>query len=186
LSRTIFVPLAAALLTVTAACSGDSTTSPRATSAPRFETSFTSSTAPSGAHYRQGFSEPTCDENDAGGITCTTTAIAGVGNIDATLALSVAYSATVQCRNRGGQVVEVKTQTTASTIAPDPLTDERNGTLYVSSFSSPAPSTRDLLKSATCPNGNWTKELVGSPEVTSYTYTLTFDGFAQPAITVTG
>ena len=186
MSRTLFVPLAAALLTVTAACSSDPATSPRATSAPRLETSFTSSTAPSGAHYRNGFSEPTCDANASGGVTCTATALAGVGNIDATLALSVNYSATVQCRNRGGQVVEVKTQTTASTVAPDDFTEERNGTLYVRSFSSPAPSTRDLLKNATCPNGNWTKELVGSASVASFTYTLTFDGFAQPAITVTG
>lgn len=120
-------------------------------------------------------------------VTCGPTAIAGIGNTDATLTLSVSYAATVQCRNHGGQVVEVKTQSTTRTVAPDDVTEVRNGTLYVRQFSSgPAPTSQSFLDQATCPNPNWTKELQGSPTVTSFTYRLTFDGFTDPAITVTG
>jgi hypothetical protein len=176
--------LPAVALTV-AACSTDPATSPRSPSAPRFETSFTSSTAPNGAHYRNGFSEPVCSLS-GGGVSCTGTAIAGVGNTDATLLLQVSYSATVQCRNRGGKIVDVKTQTTTS-VSSDDLTDVRNGTLYVSSVSSSSPSDQTFLDAASCPNGNWTKLLVdGSRSVSGYLYTLTFDGFVQPAISISG
>ena len=141
--------------------------------------------APAGAHYANGSSEPTCSVSGLT-VNCTGTAISGVGNMDADLVLSVAYSATVQCRNKGGQLVEVKTQfTTASSSDSD--TRLRNGTLTVSPTSVTGPSDADFKSRATCPNGNWTKELVaGSPLVTGYRYTLTFKGLIDAAITVTG
>jgi hypothetical protein len=175
-----------AIALTAAACSTDPATSPRTPSAPRFATSFTSASAPSGAHYRNGFSEPECGPDGAGGFSCTGTAIAGVGNTDATVLLSVSYSATVQCRNRGGKIVDVKTQTTTD-VSSDELTELRNGTLFVSAVSAAAPSAESLLAAASCPNGNWTKILVGgSASVTSYSYSLIFDGFSQPAISISG
>jgi hypothetical protein len=147
-------------------------------------TVFDTTTAPSGAHYSNGFSEPTCGVSGLT-VSCTETRIGGVGNNDAKLVLAVSYSATVQCRNRGGQIVDVKTQIKTSTTS-DALTDVRNGTLYVSSVSSSAPTTQSFLNAASCPNGNWTKELLGSPTVTSFTYTLTFEGYNAPAIKITG
>ena len=174
-----------AILALAAACN-DTTTSPTSSDKPQFATSFTALTAPSGAHYRQGSREPTCSVSGIS-VSCTGTQIAGVGNTDATLLLSVSYSATVQCRNNGGQIVDVKTQGTSTTPAPDDATSLRNGTLTVSSFSASNVPTDEAFESrATCPNGNWTKELLGTATVSSFTYTLTFVGFSQPAITVTG
>jgi hypothetical protein len=141
--------------------------------------------APTGAHYRQGSGEPVCTISGLA-VNCTGTQIAGVGNNDADVSLTVTYSATVQCRNRGGQIVDVKTQTTVSNPAPDETTEIRNGTLVVSPFSASNPPTNQtFLNLATCPNPNWTKVLLGTPTVTSFTYTLTFQGYTAPAITVT-
>jgi hypothetical protein len=40
---------------------------------------------------------------------------------------------------------------------------------------------------ATCPNGNWTKELLdGSVALSSFTYTLHFTGFTGNYVTITG
>lgn len=141
--------------------------------------------APTGAHYRQGYSEPVCTINGLA-VSCTGTQIAGVGNNDADVSLTVTYSATVQCKNHGGQIVDVKTQTTTSFPAPDETTAIRNGTLVVGSFGTSSPPTNQtFIDLASCPNGNWTKLLLGSPSVSSFTYTLTFQGYTAPAITVT-
>ena len=140
--------------------------------------------APTGAHYRQGFGDPVCSISGLT-VSCSGTEIAGVGNNDATVMLAVTYGATVQCRNNGGQIVDVKTQTTVSTPAPDATTEIRNGTLVVAPFSASNPPTNaTFLALATCPNPNWTKVLLGTPTVTGYTYTLTFEGYTLPAITV--
>lgn len=141
--------------------------------------------APNGAHYRQGASEPVCTISGLT-VSCTGTQIAGVGNTDADVSLTVTYSATVQCQNNGGQIVDVKTQTTVSNPAPDEATEVRNGTLVVSPFSASNPPTNQtFVDLASCPNRNWTKVLLGTPTVSGYTYTLTFEGYTAPAIVVT-
>jgi len=117
------------------------------------------------------------------GLRCTETAIGGVGNTDADLLLSVSYSATVQCRNNGGKIVDVKTQVTAASSSDDD-TDVRNGTLFVSAISSSSPSEQSFKDAARCPNGNWDKLISGTPSVSSYSYTLTFHGYSLPAITL--
>lgn len=147
-------------------------------------TNFGGNAAPAGAHYRQGFGEPVCTV-DGASISCTGTEIGGVGNTDADLVLSASYGATVQCRNKGGQVVEVKTQFT-TTSSSDSDTRVRNGTLTVSPVSLSAPSDQTFLNRASCPNGNWSKELVGDPAITSFSYTLTFHGYTESAIVITG
>ena len=146
-------------------------------------TSFTGNTAPAGAHYSNGSREPVCSV-DGLVVSCTGTAIGGVGNTDADLLLSVSYSATVQCRNNGGKIVNVKTQITTAGSSDDD-TDVRNGTLFVSAISSSSPSEQSFKDAARCPNGNWDKLMAsGSPTVSSYTYTLTFQGYSLPAITL--
>lgn len=146
-------------------------------------TAFNTSTAPSGAHYKQGFGEPVCTV-DGLSISCSGTQIGGVGNNDADLLLSVAYAATCTCTNNGGKLVDVKTQVTTSSTSDD-LTDVRNGTLVVSAIEpTTPPTTQSFLDAAVCPNGNWTKALKGSATISSYSYTLTFQGYTQAAITL--
>jgi hypothetical protein len=140
--------------------------------------------APSGAHYRQGYSEPLCTLQN-GRMTCTATQIAGIGNLDGDVVLSVSTAGNVECSNGGGQVVEVKAQST-STITGDALTRNRNGTLYVSEISAAVATESQLLASAECPksdtkNKNWDKALSGTPTVT-YTYTLKLEGFSDYVI----
>jgi hypothetical protein len=150
-------------------------------------TNFGGNAAPSGAHYNNGSAEPVCTvDQSALTVSCTGTAISGIGGTDAAVLLTVSYSATVTCTNKGGQLVEVKTQST-TTSGADSDTRVRNGTLTVAPITATGPSDQNFLSRATCPNGNWTKSLVeGSPTITSFTYTLTFNGFTEPAITISG
>ncbi|SAL43482.1 hypothetical protein [Caballeronia concitans] len=146
----------------------------------------TASNGPSGAHYANGSAEPVCTVDPATrDVSCTGTTIGGVGHTNAVATLSATYSATVQCRNHGGQIVNVKTQTVASSSSGQ-LTPSRNGQLIVPSLSTTAPTTQELVAMATCPNGNWTKELLGGATLTSFTYTLVFKGFSQPYISIVG
>lgn len=143
--------------------------------------------APTGAHYRNGSGDPVCTI-DGLIVSCTGTRIAGVGNNDADLKLSVTYAATIRCRNNGGQIVDVKTQAKTSTPLPDSFTEVKNGTLVVSAFSTSTtsvPTEQTFKDLASCPNPNWTKELFGPIVITSATYTLTFQGYTLPAIVET-
>jgi hypothetical protein len=142
---------------------------------------------PSGAHYANGYVEPTCasDQNTPLTFTCTGTVIGGVGHTNATVNMSVTYTGTVRCRNHGGQIVDVKTQTTEASN-PGKLFPDRNGQLTVPQLTVAAPSTQDLLNAAKCPNPNWTKELLNGPTLKGYVYTLYFDRFTQPFISIVG
>jgi len=91
----------------------------------------------------------------------------------------------VQCTNHGGQVVDVKTQTTDATSSGK-LTASRNGQLVVPPLGATAPTTQDLQASATCPNGNWTKQVIAGPTLANYVYTITFAGFSGPYFSLTG
>jgi hypothetical protein len=148
-------------------------------------TTITSANAPTGTHVQSG--TPTCTVGSNNLVTCSTYQLAGVGNANATGSLDASYSATVQCRNHGGQIVEVKSQAESSPTTTGSLSP-KNGKLTVPSLNSgPVPSASDFESRATCPNGNWTKELEnGSVSLSSFTYTLTFAGFSGPYITITG
>jgi hypothetical protein len=53
--------------------------------------------------------------------------------------------------------------------------------------SGPVPTDAAFEANATCPNGNWTKETLDSTiTLSSFTYTLHFDGFQGDYITITG
>jgi hypothetical protein len=50
-----------------------------------------------------------------------------------------------------------------------------------------APTEQEILEQASCPNPLWEPALEGgSVTLVSYTFTVTFEGFTEPAITITG
>jgi hypothetical protein len=146
-------------------------------------TTFNAAAAPQGTHVQTG--TPSCSITN-GVVTCSSYELAGVGNTNATATLSATYSATVQCRNHGGQIVEVKSTTQTAPRSTGQLSP-KNGKLTVPSLSSgPVPSDADFERNATCPNGNWTKETQESSiALTGFTYTLHFTGFQGNYITIT-
>ena len=148
-------------------------------------TTFTAANAPTGTHVQTG--TPGCSVGSNGLVTCSSYELAGVGNANATGSLAATYTATVQCRNHGGQIVEVKSQAESAPTSTGSLSP-KNGRLTVPSLNSgPVPSAADFTAMATCPNGNWTKELEsGTVTLASFTYTLTFAGFSGPYLTITG
>jgi len=147
--------------------------------------------APQGTHFVDRGLTPECTVTTTT-VTCPSAAfeLAGVGNTNANANLSVTYTAIVDCFNPGvnpQNPIESHTQTatpppTTATFAPT-----KNGRLTVQTVSSTAPTEAQFQALATCPNPNWTAVVrPGSITVSSFTYTLTFVGFTEPAITITG
>jgi hypothetical protein len=146
---------------------------------------FNPAAAPSGTHVQTG--DPSCSVNGTGTVTCTAYELAGVGNINATATLSATYTATVVCRNNGGQLSDSQHQGTfPSTTGPVPLHSNKNGRLSVPLLSVSAPSTASFLAQQSCPNPEWTPEVSGSITLSSFIYTLHFEGFTGNYITITG
>jgi hypothetical protein len=139
--------------------------------------------APSGTHLQAGDIGCTVGEDDLT-VTCTAFELAGVGNRNATETLTADYSATIDCRNPGGNIVESH-ETTFSNTDTNLLTPSRNGRLRV-----PAQEAEPNLDLAEpCPNVNWTPEFQpGTLELLSFTYSLRFVGFPTTCnyITITG
>jgi hypothetical protein len=140
--------------------------------------------APQGAHYAKGFSEPVCTVSGTT-VTCTGTQIEGVGNTNATVELSVTSTISGVCHNPGtkSKVVEPFSESVTSTTSSN-LTSTKNGRLVVPAQTTTGTSTADFLETFTCPNPNWTPEVTSN--VLSFEYTLTFAGFTEPAIRITG
>lgn len=140
--------------------------------------------APQGAHYAQGSAEPVCTLTGLT-VTCSGTQIAGVGNTNATVNLAVTSTFTGVCHNPGvnSKVVEpfTESETTETTTV---ITSTKNGRLVVPAQTATGVSSEEFLASFTCPNPNWTAEVTGS--AISFRYTLTFAGFTEPAILITG
>jgi hypothetical protein len=146
-------------------------------------TTFNPAAAPSGTHVQTG--TPSCTQV-GNTVNCTSYELAGVGNANATATLSATYSATVDCTNKGGKLVPVKSSVQAAPSTTGEL-EPKNGRLAVPALSGPpAPSEQAFLDAATCPNGNWTKSVAeGDPTLETWTYTLTFAGFTGAYITIT-
>jgi|SRR5215207_10033812 len=140
--------------------------------------------APQGAHFAQGQAAPVCTLNGLT-VTCTGTEIAGVGNTNATVNLAVTSTFTGVCHNPGvnSKIVEPFTETETTTTT-SVITSTKNGRLIVPAQSATGVSSEAFLADFTCPNPNWTAEVTGTS--ISFVYTLTFAGFTEPAITVTG
>jgi hypothetical protein len=138
--------------------------------------------APNGAHYTKGSGEPVCNLSGLT-VSCTGTQIAGVGNTNATLVLSVTSTFTGVCHNPGtnDKVVDPFTESDTSTTTAQ-LLPSRNGVLRVPAESATGTSSADFLDSFSCPNPNWMPELTGV--AISWSYTLTFAGFSEPAISL--
>ena len=152
-------------------------------------TTFNSNTAPSGAHYRSGFGEPVCTpttNTTTGAITvsCTGTSIGGVGNTNANLLLTVNATANFVCHNPGNDNIVEPHSGTATDSDMATLTPSRNGQLTVGARSVTI-SPQEAAAQFTCPNPRWREEFTGFSGGT-YTYSLTFVGFSQPAILISG
>lgn len=140
--------------------------------------------APQGAHYANGAAEPVCTVTGTT-VTCTATAIVGVGNTNATVVLAVTSTISGVCHNPGvnSKVVEPFSRSVTETSSSF-LTSTKNGRLNVPAQETTGTSTEDFLATFTCPNPRWTPEVTSN--VLSFEYTLTFAGFDDPAILITG
>jgi hypothetical protein len=142
--------------------------------------------APSGTHLQTGTIGCTVT---ASGVSCSSFELAGVGHTNATLLLTATYTATIDCTNKGGNLVEVHSQDVTVGGTPVTLTSDKNGRLTVPPASVTAPTEAQVLEQAACPNPNWTPSVHGGAAgitLSSFTYTLTFEDFDSPYITITG
>lgn len=145
--------------------------------------------APSGAHYKNRSAEPVCTTSTVpttGAITvsCTGTQIGGVGNTNANLSLAVEGTANFVCHNPGNDNIVEPHSDSVSESTSTTLTPSRNGTLVVPSQTVTI-SPQEAAAQFECPNSNWREEFTGFSDL-SFTYSLTFLGFTEPAISITG
>ena len=86
--------------------------------------SFNSANAPGSSHLASG--TPQCVVNADLDVDCSAYVLGGVGNTNATVRLVATYSATIDCTNRGGNLVESHTATFSdSSTATVASTSER-------------------------------------------------------------
>ena len=139
--------------------------------------SFNPANAPGSSHLTSG--SPSCTVNANLSIDCSSYVLGGVGHTNATVSLAGNYSATIDCTNHGGNLVESHTSTfSASSTAT--VASTRNGQLTV-----PTRSASPFSAPQVCPNPNWTPSIApGTLTLNSFTYTLTFAGFTSPYITI--
>jgi hypothetical protein len=139
--------------------------------------SFNSANAPASSHLKSG--SPSCTVNPDLSIDCSAYVLGGVGNTNADVNLTASYTATINCTNHGGNLVEAHTSTFSDTDAAT-LTSSRNGQLRVG-----ARSVSPFEAPQVCPNPNWTPSIApGTLVLNSFKYTLTFAGFTSPYITI--
>jgi hypothetical protein len=146
-------------------------------------TTFNPANAPTGTHVQTG--SPTCTVSSLN-VNCSSFELAGVGNTNAQADLSATYSATVVCINGGGNPSDSQHQGTFTTSASTGQISPKNGRLTVPSLAATAPSEQQFLAQQTCPNPNWTPTIPGGITLSSFTYTVSFQGFSGPYITITG
>jgi hypothetical protein len=142
-------------------------------------TTINPANAPSGTHLQSGTIG--CTVNSDLSVTCSSFELAGVGNTNAEVSLVASYSATINCTNRGGNLVEVHT-TTFSAGETFTATSSKNGRLRVG-----AANANPFSAPQVCPNPNWTPSIApGTLVLNSFTYSVTFAGFDDPYILITG
>jgi hypothetical protein len=164
------VPLAVVIASSTAASASQTTT-------------FDPNNAPQGTHVQRG--SPSCMVSGLD-VSCSSFELAGVGNTNATADLSVTYSATVVCINNGGKPSDSQHQGTFMASTSSGQVSPKNGRLTVPALSVTAPTEEQFLAQQTCPNPNWTPTIPGGITLSSFTYTVTFEGFSGAYITITG
>ncbi len=141
--------------------------------------SFNPANAPGSSHLTSG--SPSCTVNADSSIDCSAYVLGGVGHTNAVVSLVASYSATIDCTNHGGNLVESHTSN-FSADSTATLTSSRNGQLSVGTR-----SVSPFGAPQVCPNPNWTPSIRGGTvTLNSFTYTLTFAGFTSPYITIDG
>jgi hypothetical protein len=142
--------------------------------------SFDSANAPGSSHLRSGTVQ--CVVNADLDVNCSPYVLGGVGNTDATVSLEANYTAIIDCNNPGNnrnnpiESHEADFQSTSTAEVPS----TRNGQLRVPAQSASAGDVEQV-----CPNDNWIPEIRdGTLELTDFTYTLTFEDFDSPYITI--
>lgn len=139
--------------------------------------SFNGANAPGSSHLTSG--SPSCTVNAARSISCSAYVLGGVGHTNATVSLSASYSATIDCTNNGGNLVESHTSNFSADSTAS-VASTKNGQLSV-----PTRSVSPFGAPQVCPNPNWTPSIRGGTvTLNSFTYTLTFDGFTSAYITI--
>lgn len=140
--------------------------------------SFNPANAPASSHLASGTVQ--CVVTSSLDVNCSSYVLGGVGHTNADVSLSATYSATIDCTNHGGNLVESHTSTFSDSNSAT-LTPSRNGQLRVGSRSVSAFNAPQV-----CPNPNWTPSIrPGTLVLETFTYTLTFAGFDSPYITIT-
>jgi hypothetical protein len=139
--------------------------------------SFNPANAPGSSHLTSG--SPSCTVNADRSIDCSAYVLGGVGHTNADVSLVANYSATIDCTNHGGNLVESHTTTFADSSSGT-VRSSKNGQLSV-----PTQSVSPFGAPQVCPNPNWTPSIrTGTVTLNSFTYTLTFAGFSSPYITI--
>jgi hypothetical protein len=155
--------------------------------APAASATINPAAAPNGTHFQEGTSATCVTDTQTGVVTCSSYVLAGVGNANATATLALNYTATVNCTNKGGKLVPVKSQVTGASASTGEL-EPKNGKMTVPALSSEdaeTPPASEFEAKAVCPNGNWTKAADTSTiAVSGFTYTLHFTGFTGDFITL--
>jgi hypothetical protein len=140
--------------------------------------SFDPANAPASSHLTSG--TPQCVVQDNLDVNCASYVLGGVGNTNAAVVLTATYSATIDCTNHGDNLVESHTATFSDSSRAE-VASTRNGQLRV-----PSRSASPFNAPQVCPNPNWTPSIrAGTLVLETFTYTLTFAGFASPYITIT-
>lgn len=140
--------------------------------------SFNSANAPGSSFLKSGTVQ--CVVQDNLDVNCSAYVLGGVGNTNAAVALSATYSATIDCTNHGGNLVESHTASFSDSSSTE-VASTRNGQLRV-----PSQSASAFEAPQVCPNPNWTPSIrPGTLVLETFTYTLTFAGFGSPYITIT-
>jgi hypothetical protein len=134
--------------------------------------------APGSSHLASGTIQ--CVVDDDLNVNCSPYVLGGVGNTNATVSLTATYSATIDCTNHGGNLVESHTASFSDSSTAT-VASTRNGQLRV-----PAQSASPFSAPQVCPNPNWEPSIrEGTLVLNSFKYTLTFAGFTSPAVTIT-
>jgi hypothetical protein len=142
-------------------------------------TTINPANAPSGTHLQSGAIGCTVGADLS--VSCSGFELAGVGNTNADVNLSANYSATIDCTNHGGNLVESHTADFSDSSSAT-VVSRKNGRMAV-----PAQSASPFDAPQVCPNPNWTPSIrPGTLVLNSFTYTLTFAGFTGAYITITG
>ena len=172
------------LIAVALSACSDTITDPNPASAPQLAVVSTidPANAKSGTHLQTGTIGCTVGADLS--VSCTGFELAGVGHTNADVVLRADYTATVDCYNPGvnpNNPIESH-ETSFSAERAFNVQSTKNGRMLV-----PATSVDPNAVAQGCPNPNWTPTIrEGTLALTSFSYSLTFAGYTDPYILVTG